>query len=265
MEAYSDFASVYDELMDSTPYEDWKRRIVADIRELGISQPNREATDPLESERNLVLDLACGTGTLTELLYREGYDMIGVDSSDAMLAKAMEKRDLSGSDILYLQQDMRELELYCTVGTVISVCDSLNYLLAEEELKDTFGLVHNYLYPGGLFLFDVNTVYKYRDVIGDTTIAENREDCSFIWENFYDGEEGINEYDVTIYVQEESGLYRRFEETHFQRGYDEATIRRLLEETGFELLKMIDSDTGAEATEETERLYAVARCKKEEN
>ncbi len=249
--------------MDTTPYEDWKRRILEDIRELGISKPNREAKDPLESERNLVLDLACGTGTLTELLYREGYDMIGVDSSDAMLAKAMEKRDLSGSDILYLQQDMRELELYCTVGTVISVCDSLNYLLSEEELKDTFGLVHNYLYPGGLFLFDVNTVFKYRDVIGETTIAENREVCSFIWENFYDEEEGINEYDVTIYVREDNGLYRRFEETHFQRGYDEETIRALLAETGFELLKMVDSDTGAEVTEETERIYVAARCKKE--
>ncbi len=263
MEAYSDFASVYDELMDSTPYEDWKRRIVEDIRELGISKPYRGARDPLESERNLVLDLACGTGTLTELLYQEGYDMIGVDSSDAMLAKAMEKRDRSGSEILYLLQDMRELELYCTVGTVISVCDSLNYLLAEEELKDTFGLVHNYLYPGGLFLFDVNTVFKYREVIGDTTIAENREDCSFIWENFYDEEEGINEYDVTIYVQEDNGLYRRFEETHFQKGYDEETIRRLLEETGFDLLRMTDSDTGSEPTEETERLYVAARCIKD--
>ena len=107
--------------------------------------------------------------------------MIGVDNSPEMLGIAMEKSEESGG-ILYLLQDMRELELYSTVGTVLSVCDCLNYLLEEEDLLRVFRLVNNYLYPGGLFLFDFNTVYKYSQVIGDTVIAENREDCSFIWE-----------------------------------------------------------------------------------
>ncbi len=263
MESYSDFAEVYDELMDNTPYEAWCRRIDVKIREYGISKPVRDAEDPLESERNLVLDLGCGTGTLTEMLYALGYDMIGVDNSPEMLAHAIEKKEKSEAEILYLQQDMRELELYCTVGTVISICDSLNYLLEEEELRQTFSLVHNYLYPGGLFLFDVNTDYKYREILGESTIAENRDDCSFIWENFYDPEDGINEYDLTVYVRDgESELFRRFEETHLQRGYDADKIRDLLEQSGFELLELTDSDTEGEPTAETQRLFAVAKCVK---
>ena len=157
--AYSDFAAVYDELMDATPYEEWRDRIIKLIQKYGVSKPQRNAEDELTSEKNLVLDLGCGTGTLTELLYEQGYDMVGVDSSEAMLGIAMEKRMETGSDILYIQQDMRELSLYSTVGTVISVSDSLNYILEQEELKTDFELVNNYLFPGGIFIFDFNTDY----------------------------------------------------------------------------------------------------------
>ncbi len=124
---------------------------------------------------------------MTELLAKQGYDMIGVDLSDSMLDIAMEKRAQSGHNILYLQQDMREFELYGTVRAVICLCDSLNYLLEEDDLLTTFKLVNNYLDPNGLFIFDFNTVYKYETVIGDNTIAENREDCSFIWEKLLYG------------------------------------------------------------------------------
>lgn len=278
-EAYSDFARVYDELMDNTPYEEWCDTITSLISEYGISRPVRdeetigeelfgEKGEPveevleealLESERNLVLDLGCGTGTLTELLYRKGFDMIGVDVSEEMLEVAMEKRAESGSEILYLQQDMRDLELYSTVGTVISVCDSLNYLLEEEELLQTFRLVNNYLYPGGLFLFDFNTVYKYSRIIGDTTIAENREDCSFIWENYYHEEEEINEYELTIFVQEEGEHFRRFTENHLQRGYTPETMCRLVEEAGMRVIRLLDADTLQDITEESERVYVLAR------
>ena len=217
----------------------------------------------LASERNLVLDLGCGTGTLTELLCQKGYDMIGVDNSPQMLEIAMEKREESGSGILYLLQDMRELELYSTVGTVLSVCDSLNYLLEEKELLQVFRLVDNYLYPGGLFLFDFNTVYKYSQVIGDAVIAENREDCSFIWENYYHEEEEINEYDLTVFVQEEGDRFRRFTENHFQRGYTPETMRRLVEQAGMRLLRLLDADTLGEVTDRSERVYVLAReCRK---
>ena len=206
MEMYEDFAQVYDRFMDETPYEAWADFVEKKLKEAGI-------------EDGLVLDLGCGTGSVTELLAKKGYDMIGVDISDRMLDIAMEKRTRSGLDILYLQQDMREFELYGTVRAVISLCDSVNYLLEEEELLETFYLVNNYLDPDGLFLFDFNTVYKYQTVIGDSTIAENRDDCSFIWENYYDEESNINEYDLTIFVRQEKEMFRRFTETHFQKGY----------------------------------------------
>ena len=259
MEAYQDFAYVYDEFMDETPYEDWCERTDALIRKYGVSKPQRNAEDVLDSEKNLVVDLGCGTGTLTELLYQKGYDMIGVDNSESMLGIAIEKRTVSGSEILYLLQDMRELELYSTVGTVISVCDSVNYILEEEELLQVFSLINNYLYPDGIFIFDFNTEYKYREIIGDATIAENREECSFIWENFYDEESCINQYDVTVFVQEEETLFRRFSETHYQKGYTVEQIVTLLEQVGMSIVELRDADTEGEVTPESERVLVVAR------
>lgn len=262
MDIYQDFAGVYDRFMDNVPYEQWAERIDSLIRKYGVSRPERDVEGILESERNLVVDLGCGTGTLTELLYAKGYDMIGVDASESMLNAAMEKKERSGSEILYLQQDMRDLDLYSTVGTVISVCDSVNYILEEEELLNVFSLVNNYLYPGGIFLFDFNTDYKYREVIGDSTIAETKEDCSFIWDNFYDVEEEINEYDLTVFVREESGLFRRFQETHYQRGYTVGQMRGLIERAGMTVLEVMDVDTMETVRPESERVYMVAKCVK---
>ena len=259
MDSYQDFAYVYDEFMDETPYEMWCKRIQSLIEKYGVSKPVRNSGDVLESEKNLVVDLGCGTGTLTEMLYEKGYDMVGVDNSDSMLSVAMEKKRSSGSEILYLLQDMRELELYSTVGTVVSVCDSINYILEEEELLEVFKLVNNYLYPGGIFVFDFNTDYKYGQVIGDTTIAENRDDCSFIWENYYDEESAINEYEVTIFVKEEDDLFRKFTETHFQKGYTAKKIAKLIERAGMELVVMKDADTDGDITKESERIYVVAK------
>ncbi|MBO5208870.1 MAG: class I SAM-dependent methyltransferase [Lachnospiraceae bacterium] len=277
MEAYTDFASVYDTFMDETPYEEWCEFLVSLLKQYGNDDGKavENVDENLQQERNSILDLGCGTGTLTELLATKGYDMIGIDNSQEMLQIAMEKREKSGLDILYLLQDMREFELYGTVGAVISVCDSLNYLLEEEDLLQTFRLVNNYLYPDGLFIFDFNTVYKYKEIIGDTTIAENREDCSFIWENYYHSEEEINEYDLTIFVkepcvsnqdneEEEMGEYfRRFYENHYQRGYRLEQMKRLLEKAGLAFIKAIDADTHGEVTAQSERIYVIAKeqCK----
>lgn len=264
MEMYGEFAGVYDELMDNIPYEKWAERLDCLIRKYGVSAPGQTASEPLESEKNLVLDLGCGTGTLTELMYQKGYDMIGVDNSEDMLNIAMGKREASGAEILYLLQDMRELELYSTVGTVFSVCDSLNYILEEEELLAVFKAVNNYLFPGGVFIFDFNTVYKYRDVIGDAVIAENREDCSFIWENFYYGEEEINEYDLTVFVREEDERFRKFTETHLQRGYTVEQMVGLVERAGMAVVEVMDADTGLAVTEQSERVYVVAKEQKKQ-
>ena len=246
MEAYTDFANVYDVFMDNTPYGKWGSFLTDRLKKAGI-------------EDGILLDLGCGTGNMTELLSKEGYDMIGVDCSGEMLNVAMEKRERSGRQILYLQQDMRAFELYGTVRAVICICDSLNYLLEEKEIEDTFRLVNNYLDPGGLFLFDFNTVYKYETVIGDATIAENRDNCSFIWENFYEEEEQINEYDLTIFVQEEGERFRKFTETHYQRGYTLEQMKRLVEAGGLVFEEALDADTLQAVTDTSERIYCIAR------
>ena len=268
MEAYTDFASVYDIFMDDTPYEEWASYIMDLLEEYGVAKGDLQEAESarqkaLAVERNVVVDLGCGTGTLTELLADRGCDMIGIDASQEMLNIALEKRERSGKEILYLCQDMRELELYGTAGAVISVCDSLNYLLEEEEMLRVFRLVNNYLYPGGVFLFDFNTVYKYETVIGDSVIAENREDCSFIWENYYDAEGQINEYDLTIFARTENqdgeDIFRRFTETHYQRGYTLEEMRGMVEKAGMEFVRAEDADTRGEVREESERIYVIAR------
>lgn len=127
-------------------------------------------------------------------------------------------------------------------------------------MVDVFSLVNNYLYPGGIFVFDFNTVYKYEQVIGDATIAENRDDCSFIWENYYDAESQVNEYDLTVFVREKGGnSFRRFTETHYQRGYTLNQMKSFLEEAGLVFVKALDADTRGDAGAESERIYVIAR------
>lgn len=288
MEAYTSFAYVYDTFMDNVPYGEWARRIREKLCEHGVTD-------------GIVLDLGCGTGTMTERLAGYGYDMIGVDNSEEMLELAMEKKTESGYDILYLLQDMRGFELYGTVRAVVSVCDSVNYITEPDELEEVFRLVNNYLDPKGIFLFDFNTVHKYRDVIGDSTIAEDRGVCSFIWDNRYYEKEQINEYDLTLFIaedfnpmenayvsertadsedallseegagdledtmfsEEEGGengsLYRRYTETHYQRGYTLAEIQELLERAGLVFIEAYDADTKETPNDTSERICVIAR------
>ena len=288
MEAYTSFAYVYDTFMDNVPYGEWARHIREKLCEHGVTD-------------GIVLDLGCGTGTMTERLAGYGYDMIGVDNSEEMLELAMEKKTESGYDILYLLQDMRGFELYGTVRAVVSVCDSVNYITEPDELEEVFRLVNNYLDPKGIFLFDFNTVHKYRDVIGDSTIAEDRGVCSFIWDNRYYEKEQVNEYDLTLFIaedfnpmenayvsertadsedallseegagdledtmfsEEEGGengsLYRRYTETHYQRGYTLAEIQELLERAGLVFIEAYDADTKETPNDTSERICVIAR------
>lgn len=248
MEAYTSFAEVYDTFMDNVPYEAWADRLESILKEQGISE-------------GLVLDLGCGTGSMTEELAGRGYDMIGVDVSEEMLELAMKKREESGHEILYLLQDMREFELYGTVRAVVSVCDSINYITEEEDLETCFRLVNNYLDPGGLFVFDFNTEYKYREVLGQQTIAEDREEQSFIWDNYYYEEEKINEYELTLFIKEEGDLYRKYQETHFQKAYDLETIRTLLGRAGLVFVAAFDGYTKEPSGDQSERICVVAREK----
>lgn len=246
MEAYTDFATIYDKFMEDTPYDEWCSNIVEILKSEDICD-------------GLVCELGAGTGEMTRRLRDKGYDMIGIDNSEEMLMVARDKEG-SSQDILYLCQDMREFELYGTVRAVVSVCDSVNYILEDEELTEVFKLVNNYLDPGGLFIFDFNTRYKYAEVIGDTTIAETREDECFIWENSFDPDDNINEYDITFFVRDgKSELFKRFTETHLQRGYEYSEITAMLKAAGLILERAFDADTGAEVADTSERIVIVAR------
>ena len=248
MEAYGDFARVYDMFMDNIPYEAWCRYLTELLEEYGVQD-------------GLVLELGCGTGSMKELLAARGYDMIGIDNAPQMLQKAMEKKQESGQDILYLLQDMREFELYGTVKAVVSVCDSMNYMTEEEDLLDVFRLVNNYLDPGGIFIFDLNTVYKYKYLLGDNTIAENRDEGSFIWENQYDEETGLNVYQLALFIPVEDNLCQKYEEIHYQQAYTLEQIQELLLEAGMEYITAYDAFTHDAPHEDSERIYVVAREK----
>ena len=248
MEAYTSFAVVYDTFMDNVPYEEWADYLWKLLREYGIAD-------------GLVLELGCGTGSMTELLASKGYDMIGVDNSEDMLELAMEKRIESGHDILYLLQNMQEFELYGTVRAVVSVCDSVNYVTDEEELTEVFRLVNNYLDPQGVFIFDFNTEYKYQEILGEQVIAEEREECSFIWDNYYDEEQKINEYELTLFVQsqEDPELYRKYQEVHYQRAYTLERIRNLIEKAGLRYVTAYDAYTKDAQLYTSERICVVAQ------
>jgi SAM-dependent methyltransferase len=254
---YTGFAVIYDTLMQNVPYIEWRDRIDRWITAYGISEKNTGNAD--NDEKNLVVELGCGTGILTEMLAELGYDMIGLDLSPPMLTVAAEKKERNNSKTLYLNQDMRKMELYSTVGTFICICDSLNYLLAEEVVLATFKLVANYLYPGGIFIFDFDTVYKYAAVMGNRTIAESREDCALIWDNYYHRSERLNEYDLTFFIREADGRYRRHQETHIQRGYELAQMQRLLELAGLEFVLAADNHREIEPNERSEKIFVVAR------
>jgi SAM-dependent methyltransferase len=270
MQPYSSFAAVYDMFMDNVPYEEW-----ADYVQMLLKKNQKE--------KGLILELGCGTGSMTRQLAAKGYDMIGLDNSEEMLQIAREKGTGSSDSILYLCQDMREFELFGTVAAVVSVCDSMNYILSEEDLKQVFRLVNNYLDPRGIFIFDLDTEYAYKEILGDNTIAENREEGSFIWENTYYEDEMLNEINLTLFIPEEqdkdSGnsekfsrtekaeqtLFHKYEETHYRKAYTLDTIRRLIEEAGLEWVAAYDMLSERKPKKDSERVYIIAREKRQKD
>lgn len=247
MDAYTNFSKVYDILMDNVNYKEWGKYITSLLKEYNVNN-------------GLVLELGCGTGSICEYLAKKGYDVIGIDNSIDMLNVAREKKEESGLDILYINQDMREFELYGTVKAVISSCDSINYVTNKRDLVKAFKLVNNYLDPGGVFIFDLNTEYKYEN-IGDSVIAENRDETSFIWENTYSHNKKINRYDLTLFLKEEDGRYSKHEETHLQRAYSLEEVKEALIKSGLEFVKVYNAFTRDEPNEKSERIYVIAKEK----
>ena len=247
MDAYTSFASVYDLFMDNVPYEEWCAFLCKILAQHGITDGQ-------------VLDLGCGTGKMTRLMSEQGYDMTGIDNAAEMLQiAAMEPGEVP---ILYLLQDMQDLELDGCVRAVYSVGDCVNYVLDEEELQQAFSRVHEYLEEDGAFIFDVNTSYKYTKLLAENTFAESRDEGSFIWDNYYDEEERINEYDLTLFIPEGDELYRRYTETHYQRNYETETLLKLLKNAGFTDICVYDDYTDAPLCETSERAVFVAKKSK---
>lgn len=246
MAAYQSFAKLYDLFMDGVPYDAWCEQTVRLLASFGVTG-------------GIVAELGCGTGNCTERLAAKGFDMIGIDNAEEMLEEALQKKIANGSNTLYLCQDMREFELYGTCSAIISRCDAMNYLCQPEELFEVFRLVNNYLDPGGIFLFDMNTVYKYRELLADNTFAENREEGSFIWENHYDRASAENVYDMTFYLREAGDCYRRAEETHVQRAYTLAEVRQTAERAGMIFVTAMDVETEDALTEDSERMLILLR------
>ncbi len=262
-EGYEAIAHVYDKLNAEIDYRAW-----ADFFEICFDRF-------LTARPELVLDLACGTGSMTLELAARGYDMIGVDGSADMLGEAFVRNNGKHS-VLWLQQDMRTFELYGTVGAVTCCLDSLNYLLCEEDLAQCFATVHNYLDPNGLFLFDMNTPYKFCNVYGNNAYVledelvwqdEESEERAAVycgWQNTYHPDTELCDFDLTLFEEMPDGSYRRSDEHQNERCYTLDTVRTLLMQTGFELLGVWSDFAFSEPCDKTERWYVAARAIKNE-
>jgi len=243
---YSDFAYVYDRLTQDVDYSKMADYIELLFSEYAIDKPK------------LLLDLACGTGSLTLELARRGYDMIGIDSSADMLNCALEKSaDLEVSP-LWVCQDMRSFELYGTVDAIVCTLDSINYLTDFDDLLSVFRLVKNYLNPRGLFIFDINTPYKFENILRDNFFCEVREDIAYIWQNSYDPAAKICTFDLTFFVRETDDLYRRLDEVQQQKAWSYEEIKAALADAGLRLVNMHDQYTLEPPDEKSERCFFIA-------
>lgn len=237
--SYGKFAALYDKLTFDVPYSEYADFICEQIERHEITP-------------ELVFDLACGTGTMANELLSRGYDVIAADASGEMLGCAIEK--YGTEKILFLNQPMQEFELYGTVDVIICVLDSINYLTEKENLEKTFALCMNYLNDGGLLLFDVNSEFKFKNILADNIYTYEKDDIFYVWENDYDEEKGLCDFYLTFFKEKENGLYERIDEHHVERCYTDDEITEVLGKCGFEITGRFDGYTEKEATKNSERI-----------
>ncbi len=249
MSIYNSFADVYDIFMDNIPYDEWVMFI-------------EKIWEKYELKPELVCEIGCGTGNITQRLANKGYDMLGIDLSEDMLMVARDKNYDNETNIMYLMQDMRKFELFGTVDCILSICDSLNYIKTEQDLLKVFKLVDNYLHPNGLFVFDLNTKHKFKNIYGSNTFTDINEKGAYIWENSFDEENSINEYNVTFFLKdEEEEIFYKYEEFHEERAYDIDVVKNLLVEAGLKI-EGVFGENFVEYSEDLDRVYIVAREQK---
>lgn len=250
--SYRHLAAVYDQLMHDAPYSKWLSWAEAMWRKEGI-QPQS------------VIDLACGTGTLSWMLAETGRHVIGMDLSEEMLAVAVSKRDRYmeqgiGHNVQWLQQDMRQLQVPRQVDAIVCFCDGLNYLLKEADWQQTFRAVHQALRPGGLFLFDIHSEFKIRNLFRNNMFAWEESGVYCVWQNALD--EGTNsvEEQLTLFVKQADGRYVRYDECHTQRTFSVKEVGHWLREAGFTVLSVTSEfQTSGEIKETDERLFFCVR------
>ncbi len=244
MSCYEKLAPFYDRLNSEVDYSLWSRYFVDALEKAGISSGE------------LVLDLGCGTGNLTLPLLEAGYDLIGVDISPEMLSEARDKCADAGYYPLLLCQDMAEFELYGTVRAALCCLDSLNYLTRDGDLEKTFALLDNYIEPGGLLFFDVNTPRKFADVYGNQSYILEDDKVYCGWENEFDDRSGLCTFRLTFFEKQKGGLWRRTDEEQVERCYTPDHIQAALQDAGFRILALTgDLTTGAPATDADHRHY----------
>ncbi|SHH01442.1 class I SAM-dependent DNA methyltransferase [Tepidibacter thalassicus] len=244
---YKNFAFIYDKLMDDVDYNMWVNYIEDIIKKENVIVKN-------------ILELACGTGNLTIPLAQKEYDIVGIDISEEMLDIARKKSLEQGIDIVFLNQDMRELdfEVY-NLDCVLCACDGFNYILEEDDLKNVFKSIYSLLKNNGIFIFDISSYFKISNILSGNTFGENREDIAYIWQNYFDEEENIVEMDLAFFIRN-GEYFERFEEIHYQRAYKNEEILDFLKNAGFEDVKVYKDFTFYEADEESQRVFFV--CKK---
>ena len=219
---YEDFASVYDALMDDYDYDAWAQHYLNLMRDAEGNLPARAA------------ECACGTGSLTVRLAGHSINIVGVDLSRSMLRHAEEKARQWGVEAAFVCQDMKKLQLPRRVGAILATCDGVNYLTRPEDVQAFFSAAYAQLIPGGKLCFDCSSRHKLQEVMGDGFFGEERDGVATLWQNRYNQDTNVITMDVTFFVREEDGRYRRFREEHRQRAHSEQEILSWLEEAGFE-------------------------------
>ncbi len=242
---YNSFAEIYDKLQD-IDYSSFVKYYQDIFLRFGL-------------EPSLVLDLACGTGNITIPMSKCGYEMIGVDLSPEMLDIASSKSREAGEDILFLNQDMTEFELYGTVDAAICTLDGVNYLTEEADLDKLFALIHNYLNPSGLFIFDINSEYKLKNILGGNTFVYDEEDVFCVWDCSFDEKEQICSFFLNFFTETENGLYLRNEEYQEERAYSVSKIIDCAEKNHLSIAGIFDDRSFNEATEKSERIFIILK------